>query len=220
MEHVEIEMNCQKIERSKCVKCLGMWLDDELNWKEQVQSVRKRCFAGLAKLRRLKDVLPSDIKKKVYNALVLPHLDYCSVVWQECTKDLRMKIERVQNYGMRIILSQPPRTPSKRLRDKLKWMTLEKRREMRRLALVRRCVMKEAPHCLNERLAATAEFGSRVTRGHDHNKLFVPQVSTEWYHKSFTFKGSQEWNSLPSEIRTLRSSAVFRTKLRTYMLDK
>ena len=59
-------------------------------------------------LRRLKDVLPPNIKKKVYNALVLPHLDYCSVVWQECIKDLRMKIERVQNYGMRIILSQPP----------------------------------------------------------------------------------------------------------------
>ena len=39
--------------------------------------------------------------------------------------------------------------------------------------------MKEAPHCLNERLAATAEFGSRVTRGHDRNKIFVPQVSTE-----------------------------------------
>ena len=30
---------------------------------------------------------------------MLPHLDYCSVVWQECTKDLRMKIERVQNYA-------------------------------------------------------------------------------------------------------------------------
>ena len=79
-------------------------------------------------------------------------------------------------------------------------------------------MIKEALHCLNERLAATAEFGSRVTRGHDHSKLFVPQVSTEWYHQSFTFKGSQEWNSLPSEIRTLRSSAVFRTKLRTYKL--
>ena len=51
-------------------------------------------------LRRLKDVLPSDIRKKAYNALVLPHLDYCAVV-----KDLRMKIERVQNYGMCIILA-------------------------------------------------------------------------------------------------------------------
>ena len=100
LEHVDIEMNGQKIERSKCVKCLGMLLDDGLTWKEQVQNVRKRCFAGLAKLRRLKDVLPSGIKKKAYNALVLPHLDYCAVV-----KDLRMKIERVHNYGMRIILS-------------------------------------------------------------------------------------------------------------------
>ena len=80
--------------------------------------------------------------------------------------------------------------------------------------------MKEAPHCFNERLTATAEFGSRVTRGHNHNKLFVPQVSTEWYRKSFPFTGSQEWNSLPSDIRTLRLSAVFRTKLRTYMLGK
>ena len=52
-------------------------------------------------------------------------MEYCSEVWQECTKDLRMKIERVQNYGMHIILSQPPRMPSKRLRDKLKWMILE-----------------------------------------------------------------------------------------------
>ena len=83
------------------MKCLGVLLDDGLTWTEQVQSVRKWCFAGLAKLRSLKDVLPPDIKKKVYNALVLPHSDYCSVVWQECTKDLRMKIERVQNYGMK-----------------------------------------------------------------------------------------------------------------------
>ena len=95
---------------------------------------------------------------------------------------------------------------------------------MHQLALVQRCVMKEAPHSLNERLTATAEFVSRVTRGHDRNKLFVPQVSTEWYRKSFTVKGSQEWNSLPSEIRTQRSSAVhvYRTKFkpRSYMLDK
>ena len=35
---MEIEMNGQRLERSKCrVKCLGTWLDDELNWKEQVQ---------------------------------------------------------------------------------------------------------------------------------------------------------------------------------------
>lgn len=79
--------------------------------------------------------MPPDIKKKIYNAMILPHLDYCSVVWQECTRDLRKKLERVQNYGKRIILAQPPRTPSE-LRGKLNWLTLERRREMSRMALV------------------------------------------------------------------------------------
>ena len=64
------------------MKCLGVLLDDGLTWKEQVQSVRKGSFAGLARLRRLKDVLSPNTKKKIYNTMVLPHLDYCSVVWQ------------------------------------------------------------------------------------------------------------------------------------------
>jgi len=54
------------------VKCLGVLLDDGLTWKEQVQSVRKGSFAGLARLRRLKDVLSPNTKKKIYNAMVLP----------------------------------------------------------------------------------------------------------------------------------------------------
>ena len=76
LESVEKRMYGQKIVRSKTVKCLGVLLDDGLTWKEQVQSVRKHCFAGLAKLRRLRNVLPPDIKKKIYNAMVLLHLDY------------------------------------------------------------------------------------------------------------------------------------------------
>lgn len=51
LESVEVRMSDQKIVRSKTVKCLGVLLDDGLTWKEQVQSVRKCCFAGLAKLR-------------------------------------------------------------------------------------------------------------------------------------------------------------------------
>lgn len=106
MELVEIRTDGQKIQRNRAMRCLGVLVDNGLTWKVHVHGVRKQCFAGLAKLRRLKDVLPPDTKK-IYNAIVLPHLKYCSVVWQNCTKDLRMKLERVQIYGMRIIPSQP-----------------------------------------------------------------------------------------------------------------
>ena len=59
-----MEMGDEKIVRSKAAKCLGVVIDDELNWKEQVQNVRRKYFTGLAKIRRFKNVLPSTTKKK------------------------------------------------------------------------------------------------------------------------------------------------------------
>ena len=90
-------------------------------------------------------------------------------------------------YGMRLILSKPPRTPSAGLREELQWLSLEKRREVSRLALVHRCVKGQAPSCLAARLKTNAGLGRRMTRG--HSKLFVPQATTGYFHKSFTFVG-------------------------------
>ena len=69
-------------------------------------------------------VLPTGLKKKLFQAFVLPHADYCAVVWQECTKKLQTKVEKILNYGMQLILSQPHRTctPSGVMRHTLRWM--------------------------------------------------------------------------------------------------
>ena len=105
---VAVELNGSPLIRSTEVKCLGVLLDDMLTWKAQINSLKRKAYGGLRKLKRLHNVLPPAIKKKLYNAMVLPHLEYCSVVWQECAVELRSMLERVQNYGMRLILSNPP----------------------------------------------------------------------------------------------------------------
>ena len=61
----------------------------------------------MARLRRLKDVLPP-------NTATL-RLLFCSVA-RMYERPIRKQLEREQNYGMRIILSQPPRTPNEELR--------------------------------------------------------------------------------------------------------
>lgn len=45
----------------------------------------------------------------------------------------QQELERLQNYSMRLILSQPLRTPNDGLRKVIKWMTLKKKRKMVRL---------------------------------------------------------------------------------------
>jgi len=48
------------------IKCSGVWIDECLTWKRPVEAVRKNCFCGHAKLRRLSDVLPP----RVYNSII------------------------------------------------------------------------------------------------------------------------------------------------------
>ena len=91
---------------------LGVWVDRGLTWRNHIEAIHRKYFGGLAKLRRLRDTLPNVTKRSI---LVLPHLDYCCVVWQECAKTLQQKVEKVQNYAMRLICSKPPRILSKGL---------------------------------------------------------------------------------------------------------
>ena len=57
----------------------------------------------------------------------------------------------------------------------------------------------------------------RVTRG--YKKMDIFPVKTECYKRSFAFKGSQEWNLLPRELRETPSASVFKNLLRKWIVD-
>ena len=211
---MKVELDGELLTRSTEVKCLGVVIDDKLSWKAQINSMRRKTYGGLSKLKRLRNVLPTDLKKKLYNALVLPHLEYCSVVWQECSVELRARLERVQNYGMRLILSKPLRTASDEMRSSIGWKTLQTRRDQRRLMYVHRCVNKQAPPDLVNLFQTNKELtGSTRTRGSD--KLHIHKINTDFSRKSFRHMGAMEWNKLPSSLREA-SSARFKSMLATY----
>ena len=96
LDNVNVELKGQKVTRCDKVKYLGVWIDENLSWRDHIEALRKKCYGGLAKISRLRDSLPAVTKRRVYNALILPHLDYCCVVWQECGKMLQHKLERIR----------------------------------------------------------------------------------------------------------------------------
>ena len=70
-------------------------------------------YAGEACLRWLLFAKSSsNVLITLYNAFVLPYLTYCCAVWHFCSKTSSDNLQRVQNYAMRVILRQPPRTSS------------------------------------------------------------------------------------------------------------
>ena len=50
LEQVRVKIDDQDVARSTKTKCLGVVIDDGLKWQEHIADVRRKCFAGLAKM--------------------------------------------------------------------------------------------------------------------------------------------------------------------------
>ena len=122
MEISEAKLALQNVELypEQTVTYLGVCLDDQLIWKKHVNKVRSKCFMGLAKLNRVCRDLPMATRKKLYCALIQPHTDYCSVVWDQMSENLNNKVEAIQNAGIRFILGAPRKRMTLRLKVKPK----------------------------------------------------------------------------------------------------
>ena len=77
----------------------------------------------------MKKVLDKDTLKVMYNAFLLPHFDYCALVWNNCSNSLQIKLQKLQNKAGRIITGDCYKSASDSVRAKLSWDTLEARRK-------------------------------------------------------------------------------------------
>ena len=172
-EQIQINLHGETINTQDSVKYLGVVVDQNLTWEQQVSKVRQKSLAGLAFIRRGSAYLPSSTRCLLYNTLVLPHLNYCSVVWHSCGKTIGDQLECVPNYAMRIVLKKPPRTSNKTLQNKLGWTTL------RRLPCSAKFIVVSAPPYLCSKFITNSEIGYRGTRGANKLHFDRTQTSTE-----------------------------------------
>ena len=54
-------------------------------------------------LRRMKEYAPISTLIKAYNAIILSHFDYYSLVWDECADYLLTKLQKLKNRAARVI---------------------------------------------------------------------------------------------------------------------
>ena len=122
------------------VKYLGVTISGNLSWEKHVTNITNKANSVLAVLKRNVRVPSKSVKSAAYTALVRPHLEYCSPVWDPSTKKLKVKIEKVQRRSARWVMNkyrQGPNTtgPTSMMAD-LSWPLLETRRRISRLCLM------------------------------------------------------------------------------------
>ena len=76
-----LEIGGEPIRRVEGARFLGVWVDEGLKWVGQIDKVRTKVGQLLGVLGRAASVLSGRLLLSLYNGLVLPHLQYCLMVW-------------------------------------------------------------------------------------------------------------------------------------------
>jgi len=102
--NVQIKFKGTSIEQCKSVKCLGVIIDEHLNWSEQINHVCKKVFFSLSMLRRIKPYVPKYTMTLLYLCLIQSQIDYCCEIWGAHAINQTERIIKLQKRAVRMIL--------------------------------------------------------------------------------------------------------------------
>ena len=84
------------------VRFLGVDIDNNTCFDKHVSSLRIKAARQLNSLQRVAKFLNHETNKLVFNSFIISNFNYCSMVWHNCTTASSMKIEKIQERGLRI----------------------------------------------------------------------------------------------------------------------
>ena len=109
------------------VKNLGFLMDSSLTLKNQVVNVKKKCFATLRNISKIRYLLSKDHLKTIVNSLVVSCLDYCNVMYYGINQNLLTQLQMIQNAASKIIMGKYKYDHVENDLIDLHWLSIRKR---------------------------------------------------------------------------------------------
>ena len=218
VDHVPtISINGHQIERVYKKEVLGIVIDDRLSWNRQNEEQCNKISKNINLLRKAKDFVGLDTLKIMYNALVMPHFNYCSTVWQNNNQTHLGKLYKLQKRAARIITNSDYTIRSSDIFQKLSWKPLDLILKKRDLFMTFKAINGMLPEYITQ-LFHTCENSGYVLRS-SNLKLSQPKPKTNFLKNSFSYRGAAYWNSIPINLlKTLRESTSLKSV--HHLLDK
>ena len=123
----DIRLGNDNIKRVKETKTLGIIIDDQLKWNTHINNVVAKVSRAIGLIRRMKMFVPQATLISVYNAIVQPHFDYCSLVWDIGNAYSLEKLQKMQNRAARVITGKSYEVRSQSILQELGWQPLVER---------------------------------------------------------------------------------------------
>ena len=213
-----LHINDELIKRSNSIKFLGVYIDEEMKWKSHVNNVLNKISKNIGVINRLKEFIPKNILLSLYNTLVLPHLNYCSIIWGSCSKYLLDRILKLQKRVVRIITNSSFLAHTKPLFISLNILPIYDLYKYNLGIFMFSFYKNLLPQSFDNLFSQNIQVHNYNTRNKFDFRVHYGRTS--YSHSVIRYKGPTLWNNLPLEVRDCKSLNTFKYKLKTYLLKQ
>ena len=210
-DDVEIRIDDQIIKRVDHTKSLGLTIDAQLSWGKHVEEICKKVSSAIGALKRVRPFISKETAIQIYNALIMPHFDYCSPVWDCLSGYLSDKLQKLQNRAARVITKSPFDASSNHLLSTLSWERLSLRRKKQKAVMMYKTMNDLAPEYLQ---SLFSQRHSAYNLRNSEGRLTLSKPSTNYLKRSFSYSGAMLWNNLPKNLKNAASVEHFKRNIK------
>ena len=170
---------------------LGVEIDNKLSMVKQVNNTIRTVSYKLINLGRLRYLVDKYTALQIYKQTVVPYFDYCSFLSEGATVAVLLKLQRLQNRGLKICKGNYDRIATAQLHAESKVQMLGERRKHQLLLIM----FKQA-----RKLKLRPKANPR-TRSDHKIKFVVKRPRLERFKKSPFYRGVKLWNRLKPRVQ-------------------
>jgi hypothetical protein len=207
-EDVSVVIDDETIDRVREIKYLGVIIDDDLKFNAHIDNVIKKIAKKYGILCRLKNELTISSKIQLYKSIISPHLEFCPTILYLANNTQLLRLQRLQNRIMRLILNCDRFTSSVFMLDALQWLSVEQRIVYLSMVFIFKIVNGLLPQYLCDRIERGRDIHRYNTRNAD--EIRTPFFLTRASQNLLFYKGINFFNSMPIHVKRAPTLAEFK----------
>lgn len=201
-----------KIERISSQKYLGVIFDEKFDFNLQCDALINKLTDAVKAIRIIKHYLPKEALIQFFHAHFMSHIHYCSFIMAKFTKQNIMRIQRLQNWCVKLIFQLDKKHSTLDLYTNVINNTLP---IIGIVYLSMLSFIKKSLIYSNE-LLPKYELNTNLTRLNGTLKVDRFKRKNRAGNETSCL-GVKLFNQLPEEIRNLTSLKVFKKRVKIYL---
>ena len=208
---LNISMGGDRLASVQCYTYLGVPLDSRLTFEPAIAELSKKVNNRLFNLAKIRMLISLSTALVIYKTSIATLFDYASFFYVAASGENLLKLQRLQNRGLRTCLNTNNRVHTvDELHSKGKIQKLDRRWDELMLTLMRKYYSKNQAIAGEECVSGDVA----VTRGAVKKLFPLKRPNTQGYKKSPVYRGNMLWNVQPEWLKDSVTKPQFKRNLK------